>query len=131
VRVLLDTQCWLWWVNEPERLGGRASSIIESPENEILVSVASSWEIAIKCAIGKLKLPLPPEEYVLSRLRKCGFSSLRIEHIHALRVARLPFHHSDPFDRLLISQSQVEKLPIITSDKKFPQYDIEVIEAGK
>jgi len=130
MKVLLDTHCWLWWLISPEMLGENAFSIIEQPENEIFISTATSWEIAIKYAIGKLTLPMKPEKFVLSRIERCGFSSVKIEHVHVLRVASLPLHHNDPFDRLLIAQSQIEKMPIISADSKFHDYDIDLIKAG-
>lgn len=130
MRYILDTHCWLWWLSNTELLGKEVLNIIEEPANEIFISTVTSWEIAIKYAIGKLSLPLEPEKFVMSRLERCGFSTIKIEHIHALRVASLPLHHNDPFDRLLIAQSQIEKIPIITADSKFWNYDIEIIKAG-
>jgi PIN domain nuclease of toxin-antitoxin system len=127
MRVLLDTHAWLWWLTEPERLPRKASRILGRGENEILLSVASSWEIAIKFALGKLKLPEPPERFVPARLMRDGIKTLHIEHRHALHVASLPLHHHDPFDRLLIAQGQVEGLPIVTADHKFKPYEVEVI----
>ena len=99
------------------------------PENELFLSAASAWEIAIKHAIGKLKLPEPPERYVPSRLEALRTLALPIEHSHALQVGSLPRHHRDPFDRLLIAQAQLEDLPILTSDEVFASYDVETIPA--
>ena len=124
---LLDTHCLLWWLTAPERLSTEAAGLIGDQGNEILVSVASSWEIAIKYALGKLPLPEPPEEYIPSRLQRCGFGTLHIEHAHALRVATLPPHHRDPFDRLLIAQCQVDGLPIITVDRRFAAYAVQIV----
>ena len=129
MKVLLDTHCWLWWLAEPEKLSDKVIGIIGSPDNEIFISSASSWEIAIKYASGKLPLPEKPEHYVMSRLQRDGFMTLKIEHLHALKAGALPLHHNDPFDRMLIAQAQVEKIPIITSDKKFSMYDVELIQA--
>lgn len=128
MKYILDTHCWLWWLATPELLGDKVLAIIENPENEIVISVVTSWEIAIKNSIGKLPLPMNAEKFVMSRLARCGFSSLSIEHIHALRVVLLPFHHRDPFDRLLIAQSQVENIPIITADRKFVSYDVDIVK---
>jgi PIN domain nuclease of toxin-antitoxin system len=127
VKVLLDTHVWLWWVTEPERIPHSALSIIEDGRNEILLSVASSWEIAIKSAIGKLQLPEPPEDFVPRRLMRDGIGTLHIEHRHALHVARLPPHHHDPFDRILIAQTQLEGIPIVTADPRFAPYQINVL----
>lgn len=129
MKVLLDTRCWLWWLTEPEKLSDNIVRMIESPDNQVFISVASSWEIAVKYAIGKLSLPEKPEYYVMSRLQRDSFMSLKIEHVHALKAGSLPLHHNDPFDRMLIAQSQVEKIPIITSDKKFSMYEVELIQA--
>lgn len=90
---------------------------------------ASSWEIAIKYSLGKLRLPVPPSQYVPERLARHTIGAMAIEHSHALQVASLPPHHRDPFDRLLIAQAMVEGLPIMTADSSFAPYDIEVIWA--
>ena len=81
------------------------------------------------CWLWWLTEPEKPEYYVMSRLQRDGFMSLKIEHIHALKAGALPLHHNDPFDRMLIAQAQVEKLPTITSDKKFSMYDVQLIQA--
>lgn len=130
MKAILDTHCWLWWLTNPEKLGKECFKVIEDSNNEIYISTATSWEIAIKYSTGKLSLPEEPEKFVLSRLERCGFSTLHIEHIHALRVSSLPLHHRDPFDRILIAQSQVENIPVITVDNKFNHYDIQIIKAG-
>jgi PIN domain nuclease of toxin-antitoxin system len=127
MRILLDTHVWLWWLSEPEQLPPRIRQAIEEGSNEILISVASSWEIAIKYALGKLPLPETPGNFVPSRLLREGFSTLHIEHRHALAVASLPPHHRDPFDRLLIAQAQAESIPIATVDSIFEYYDVELI----
>jgi PIN domain nuclease of toxin-antitoxin system len=97
------------------------------PDTTILLSVASSWEIAIKYALGKLPLPTPPAEYVPSRMERSGTSGLAIEHEHALRVAALPPHHRDPFDRMLVAQAQIESLPILTADAVFDAYEVTIL----
>ena len=98
-------------------------------ENELLLSAASSWEIAIKHALGKLPLPEPPAEYVPSRPELSGTKALAVEHRHALHVATLPHHHRNPFDRLLVAQAMLEGLPILTSDEALGRYDVETLEA--
>jgi len=110
----------------PERFSPTGLRHIEDPENELLLSAASSWEIAIKTALGKLSLPTPPPEYVPDRMRSSGVVGLPIEHSHALRVFSLPLHHRDPFDRLLIAQTQLEKLTLLTADKQLGQYDVQL-----
>jgi PIN domain nuclease of toxin-antitoxin system len=130
VRILLDTQAWLWMLGAPERLNEEARQLVEDAGNDLLLSSASSWEIAIKWSLGKLELPDPPEDYVPSRLRTSGVTPIPIEHSHALRVTELEPHHRDPFDRLLIAQALVEDVPILTADRVFADYPIERIEAG-
>lgn len=124
MRVLLDTHVFLWLHTEPERLGERLV-LLEDPLNELLVSAASSWEIAIKHANGRLPLPEPPERYVPSRLRQMGAVALAIEHSHALAVADLPSLHRDPFDRMLVAQAGLLGVPIVTADPQVAQYEIE------
>jgi len=127
MKYLLDTHCFLWWLASPDRLSAEALGIIGNLDHDILISVASSWEIAIKYALGKLRLPTPPEDYVPSRLHRCGFGTLHIQHTHALRVAALPMHHRDPFDRILIAQSQIDRIPVITVDRRSAAYPVEVV----
>ncbi len=129
MRVLLDTQCWLWLHVEPERLAAPAREIVEDRNNTLLLSAASVWEIAIKYALGKLPLPVPPTEYVPSRMERDGTEGLPIVLDHAVRVAALPPHHRDPFDRLLIAQCQAERLRILTADRLFEPYEVDVIWA--
>lgn len=129
MRALLDTQVWLWMLTEPARLGP-AHEIVEDIRNELLFSAASSWEISIKHALGRLPLPESPAMYVPQRIRSTGVISLPVEHSHALAVAELPHHHRDPFDRLLIAQAQLEGVPIITGDPFLERYEVNVIRAG-
>lgn len=129
MRILLDTHVWLWMQVEPARMSESARQIVESLQNELLFSAASSWEIAIKHALGRLHLPAPPAEYVPSRIESSGVIPLSIEHSHALRVSELPPHHRDPFDRLLIAQAQLEGAPILTVDDQLAAYDVEIVYA--
>ena len=129
MRVLLDTQVWLWMLSAPERLSKKARALVVSQDNELLLSAASAWEIAIKHAIGKLQLPEPPEEYIPPLMIQTAITPLAVNHRHALRVASLPTHHRDPFDRLLIAQAQIEELPILTADRAFRLYDVRVLLA--
>jgi PIN domain nuclease of toxin-antitoxin system len=129
VRVLLDTHVWLWLRTRPERVGDAALRLVEDPDTEMHLSAASAWEIAIKYSLGKLPLPDPPAEYVAQRMSTSGVLALAIDHAHAVRVATLPLHHRDPFDRLLIAQAQVERMPLLTADPAFAAYDVEVVPA--
>ena len=126
---LLDTQVWLWMQAAPGRLGSRARRLIEDSATTLLFSAASSWEIAIKVALGRLVLPEPLERYVPERMHTSGVVALPIEHAHALRVVVLEHHHRDPFDRLLVAQAQLEGVPLITADPIFDRYDVDVIPA--
>lgn len=130
MRALLDTQCWLWMLAAPERFSETAMTLINDSQNELLLSAVSSWEIAIKSGIGKLILPIPPEEYVPDRMRSSGVIGMPIEHSHALRVAALPLHHRDPFDRLLVAQAQVEGLSLLSADRQLARYDVEILWAS-
>lgn len=114
---------------QPKRLSGQTQALIQDPANELFLSAASSWEIAIKHALGKLPLPVPPLEYVLDRMESTGTSPLPIQHSHALQAGALPRHHADPFDRLLIAQAQLEDLAILTADSQFEAYEVELLWA--
>lgn len=127
MKYLLDTHCFLWWFTEPERLGANASEAIRNRKNQLYFSAASSWEIAIKYRLGKLPLPMKPNEYVISRMNSCGFSHLSINHQHALLAGSLPLHHHDPFDRILIAQAVCENMTLITVDKKIQLYHVDTL----
>jgi PIN domain nuclease of toxin-antitoxin system len=127
VRILLDTQVWLWILGEPGRLtaGGRAR--LRSPANTFYLSAATLWEVVIKHAAGKLRLPDEPIAYLRSRVAETPATLLAITHEHALQLARLPPHHRDPFDRILISQAQVEGLHVMTADRQFKAYPVDLV----
>jgi PIN domain nuclease of toxin-antitoxin system len=129
LRILLDTQCWLWMSLAPERFSTRGRGLVEARENILYLSAASAWEIAIKHGLGKLRLPEPPATFVPTRLASLGVEAMAIEHQHALHVATLPPHHRDPFDRLLVAQAQLEDLPILTADPLLEAYDIKRLAA--
>ena len=117
-------------VASPDRLSNSARAVLVSPEHQLFLSAVSSWEIAIKYALGKLKLPKAPSELVPALMERTGVRGLPIEHAHALAVWSLPPHHRDPFDRLLVAQATVERLTILTSDREIGRYDVEVVEAS-
>jgi PIN domain nuclease of toxin-antitoxin system len=126
VRVLLDTHVFLWLHTEPERLGEHLA-VVEDKRSQLLISAASSWEIAIKYGLGRLPLPEPPERYVPERLRAIGAQALAIEHTHALAVAALPQLHRDPFDRLLVAQAGLLDVPILTADPQLVRYPVRTL----
>ena len=127
MKVLIDTHTFLWWNTEDPQLSARAREIIADGRNEVLFSAASAWEIAIKAAKGKLVLPELPVQYISSRMRLYRFQPLPVQISHAAHVYELPHHHDDPFDRLLIAQSQIESLPLLSKDEDIQKYDLEVI----
>lgn len=127
MRALLDTHTFLWWNMDDPQLSELARRVIADGGNELFFSAASAWEIAIKAARGKIILPEAPEKYVASRLAQHRFQPLPVQLSHALRVYDLPEVHRDPFDRLLIVQSQMENLPILTADENIRRYAVETI----
>jgi PIN domain nuclease of toxin-antitoxin system len=126
VNLLLDTHIFLWLQTEPERLG-ESLRVVEDDRTELLLSAASSWEIAIKYQLGKLPLPEAPERYVPSRMRAIGVRAVAVEHPHALAVATLPPLHRDPFDRLIVAQASLLGLTVATADPSVAQYAIPTI----
>jgi PIN domain nuclease of toxin-antitoxin system len=124
VSLLLDTHIVLWWRADDERLGADARRAIAETEG-VFVSAASAWEVAIKLALRKIRIPEPFARGVESS----GFARLPITFEHAERVAALPVHHRDPFDRLLIAQAQEERLTIVTADRAFAKYAVDVLWA--
>lgn len=116
-------------IGDPDRLSHRALDLLRDTDNDLLLSAATAWEIAIKHALGRLKMSGEPAEVVSEWIRRSGVIPLPILHSHALAVASLPHHHADPFDRLLVAQAQLERVPILTADRAFEGYQVEVIRA--
>jgi PIN domain nuclease of toxin-antitoxin system len=129
VKLLVDTHVVLWAALEPERLSPACRSALEDGGNEVSVSVVSAWEIAIKQSLGKLTLSLPAEQWLPEVLRKTGFDPLAVELAAALRVRSLPWHHRDPFDRLLIAQAIETGLTVATRDERFAAYGLSILSA--
>ena len=127
MRALLDTHTFLWWNIDDLRLSERAREFIADGKNEIYFSAASAWEIAIKAGLGRLILPEPPASYIAKRLSLHKMLALPVQVSHALQVFDLPEVHKDPFDRLIVAQSEMEGLPIITGDVDIARYPVEVI----
>ncbi len=123
MNLLLDTHVVLWWLAGSE-IGSTASTAIADPENVVLVSAASIWEMSIKSASGKLTV----DGDILGSVA-AEFDSLDISFEHALAAGALPLHHRDPFDRMLISQAVVEELTVVTRDPAFELYDVDVLAA--
>ena len=131
MKALFDTHCLLWWLSDPGQLNARVRTLLAENENELYLSAISALEIAIKWQLGKLTLPEPPETFVSRVVREQSLIPLPVRQDHALAVASLPRKHSDPFDRVLICQSLIEDLPIITADRALRSYDARLIWAGR
>jgi PIN domain nuclease of toxin-antitoxin system len=125
VRLLLDTHVWLWWLSDDRRLGRRARQALADPRAEVYVSAASAWEIAIKMALGKLRVQKADLE---AEIAANGFLDLPIRTRHALLAGRLAPRHEDPFDRMLVAQAQVEDLAVVSADPVFEGYGVSVLE---
>src|SRR5467141_2646692 len=124
MRLLLDTHAFLWFITNDPRLSATALALIADPNNEILVSPASYWETAIKVSIGKYPLSVPYETFVTQGIDGDGFKVLAIEPRHTAVLTTMPFHHRDPFDRLLVAQAQVEKISLLSNVAVLDQYGV-------
>jgi PIN domain nuclease of toxin-antitoxin system len=131
MKYLLDTMVWLWSVGPTDKIGRAGLEILTNGEEEIYLSAASSWEIAIKTKLGKYELTEPPGRYVPKRLALQGIQSLSITQRHSLKVYDLPLHHQDPFDRLIIAQAINEEMTVLTADRAFGKYPVDVLWCGK
>jgi PIN domain nuclease of toxin-antitoxin system len=124
MKLLLDTQSFLWFIGGSPRLSPRAASRIADPANEVVLSIASLWEMAVKVSLGKLNLGEPFGQLIPAQLQTNRIGVLPIEVAHLAIVSILPLHHHDPFDRLIIAQAEVEGLPIVSSDPAFDAYPV-------
>ena len=129
MRVLLDTHIFLWLQTAPERLGDHLG-LAENPTTELLVSAVTSWEIAIKYALGRLDLPEPPSRYVPDRISRISGTPIPVEHHDTLAVADLPLNHRDPFDRLLVAQARHLSVPLLTADATVSAYPVDTLLVG-
>lgn len=127
MKVLLDTHTFLWWITDNPKLSSRVRKIIGDGKNELFLSAASGWEIAIKAQLGRIKIPDKPELFISEQMVANAIQGLPIQISHAVHVYNLPTHHRDPFDRMLVAQSQLEGLPILTDDPQISQYPVKVI----
>jgi len=127
MRVLVDTHVFLWWVEGDRALPAKARAALSDQDNECLLSLVSVWELAIKAGLGKLKLALPVQRYVVEHVAANCVRILDIRMAHVGRVESLDPHHGDPFDRLLIAQALEEKLPVVTADPVFRKYGVKRI----
>lgn len=127
MRVLLDTHAFLWWDLDDVRLSDTARAIIADSSTQVVVSAASIWEVAIKAGKGRIDLPSDLDAYVEDRLRRYRWVALPIDERHAVRAAGLPMIHTDPFDRMLVAQAQLEVVPILTTDAAITRYEVETV----
>jgi len=127
MNILLGTRAFLWFVWDDAHLSQAAKDAISDPNNRKLVSVASVWEIAIKISLQKPDLGMPYLPFMQSQLAINLFEMLSLTLEHGAEVSRLPFHHRDPFDRLMIAQSMCEQIPIVSADPAFDAYSIKRI----
>jgi len=127
VRLLLDTHVWLWWLTNPDRLSRPADAALRSPDNRLHLSPASTWELVVKSATGRLEIEGSVGALLEEAIIASGVQPLPIEHSHALQLAQLPPHHRDPFDRLLIAQAQVDRLVLVSADRRLADYDVEIL----
>lgn len=123
-RVLLDTHAFLWFITADSRLSSPARQVLTTGGNQLLLSVASVWEIAIKVSIGRLPIPLPLDDFIPEQLRINRIELLPVSLEHTFRVARLPLHHRDPFDRILAAQAMQEGVPLVSADAALDAYPV-------
>ncbi|SLM33165.1 PilT protein domain protein [Desulfamplus magnetovallimortis] len=126
MKILLDTHVFLWWIIDEPKLSPTACDLIGNGNNDLYWSTASSWEVAIKYALGRLPLPDDPLTFIIEELEENDVKSLSISHIHAFEAALLPLHHKDPFDRMLIAQARTESMVILSCDSCFGFYEVNV-----
>lgn len=124
MRLLLDTHAFLWFIGDSPALSARAKSVLEA-ENELFLSIGSLWEIAIKLRLGKLSLAMPAESLMTEHLIANSIETMPISVPHLIQLSTLPLHHRDPFDRLIIAQAIVERMPVVSADPAFDRYPIE------
>lgn len=127
MNLLLDTHTFLWWITDAPELSAKARELIGNGSSMLFWSAASSWEVAVKYALGRLPLPETPEKLLLEELARNHVDSLPITDLHALRAGQLPRHHRDPFDRMLIAQAQIESMALLSNDRQCSLYAVEVI----
>jgi PIN domain nuclease of toxin-antitoxin system len=128
MKLLLDTHIFIWWADQPEKLSPAALSALEDEANELLLSVASVWEMQIKIQLRKLKLSLPLNQLVKIQQETNDLTISPVTLTHVLALDALPFHHKDPFDRLLIAQSIKEDLTLVSADARFSAYAVKLLQ---
>jgi PIN domain nuclease of toxin-antitoxin system len=127
MRILFDTHAFIWWDSEPEKLSPQVLDLCQNRENVLLFSVVSAWEIQIKAQLGKLKFTLPLAEVIENQQQTNHLEVLPIALPHVLVLDRLPMHHKDPFDRLLLAQARVEEAVLVSNDPVFATYSNKIV----
>jgi PIN domain nuclease of toxin-antitoxin system len=127
MKLLLDTHVFIWWDSEPAKLSKKVLSLCRDPGNTLLLSVASAWEMQIKMHLGKMKLDVPLQKIISEQRKNNGLHIIPVELEHVLALQSLPAHHKDPFDRLLIAQTQAENAVLVSKDKAFTRYQIDLV----
>ncbi len=126
--LLLDTHIFLWFSGQPERLNAKIRAALQDPQNVLFLSVVSVWELQIKTQTGKLSLPLPLNQFVPLQRSFNQIRSLPVIEPHLWRLASLPMHHRDPFDRLLVAQSLAEEFLLVTTDPILARYPVSLLQ---
>lgn len=124
MKLLLDTCCWLWWLDDPDKLSKQQLDAISNRRNQLFLSVASIWEISIKVNNQKLTIPQPLNKLIEQQCPLDAIKILDIKPIHVIEAGNLALHHKDPFDRMIIAQAKIEDLIVVTSDLVFQKYDV-------
>ncbi len=127
MKLLFDTHTFMWWDSDPSLLPRQVLELCQDPENDLILSVVAVWEMQIKSQLGKLKLNLPLDELVENQQRINGLQVLPVNLEHVLKLNELPFHHKDPFDRLLIVQAKIEDAVLLSADAVFSKYPVELL----
>jgi len=127
MKLLLDTHTFIWWDSDPLKLTPQVLNMCQDPENSLLLSVASVWEMQIKLQFGRLKLTLPLAELVAGQQQTNKIVILNVKLEHILALEKLPPHHKDPFDRLLIAQANIEEAVLVSKDQIFKEYPVQTV----
>ncbi len=127
MKILVDTHAMLWWLRDDSRLSEQARRLFQDGRTNLLWSMVSSWELAVKVSIGKLYLDRPVHRLFADLVSEQGVEVVPITHEHCTLVAKLPLHHRDPFDRMLVAQAQSASVPLLTADRKLAAYDVATI----
>ena len=127
MKLLLDTHVFIWWDSDPVKLSKKALALCSDPGNTLFLSVASAWEMQIKLQLGKMKLGFPLPDIIKEQRKDNGLQVISVELEHVMALQSLPAHHKDPFDRLLIAQAQAENLVLVSKDKIFSNYQIDLV----